>query len=310
MSESPLQAARALLETMKAQAETGAMIPIRVPGEIDAVLTLLDEVGSAPVPETAAIPASADAPAAAPSAANATDPAALLAEERHATSEFISVGVHEMRIPLTSIRGYADMLGKGILGPLNDQQTQFVETIRSNTSRLDRLIADFNDFGKVQGKRLHLDAKMDTAKNVLLAAEKRVKDTAAQHNSALTFDVPDGLPILNVDGSRIAQALGYLIENAIVYSPEGSPVTVTARNEDNTLRVTVTDQGIGISEEDLPHLGEPFWRSEHEVIRSVKGHGLGYAVAKGIIETHGGSMIVETTFEQGSTFGFTLPGMS
>lgn len=308
MSDTPLQTARALLEAMKAQAESGAMIPIRVPGEIDAILALLEQAADTAPPPAEPTPTQ-DPDATQPNAPTLSRDV-LLAEERSATSEFISIGVHEMRIPLTSIRGYADMLGKGILGPLNDQQTQFVETIRSNTSRLDRLIADFNDYGKVKGNRLHLDIKMDTAKNVLMAAEKRVKDIAEQRSSPLTFDVPDGLPILNVDGGRVAQALGYLIENALVYSPEGSPVTVTARNEDNTLRVTVTDQGIGISEEDLPHLGEPFWRSEHEVIRSVKGHGLGYAVAKGIIENHGGSMIVDTVFEQGSTFGFTLPGLS
>ncbi len=236
-----------------------------------------------------------------------TDP---IQEERQRASEFLSIAVHEMRIPLTSIRGYSDMLGQGMLGPLNEQQSQFVAVIRSNTLRLERLIADVNDYGKLQGGRLHLDRKMDTAGNLLLAAEKRVKAQAAERGSAVTFTAGQGLPLLNVDGARIAQALGTLIENAVHYSPEGSRVTVTASAEDGALRVEVTDHGVGMSAEEVAHLGEPFWRSEAEAIRAVKGHGLGYAVAKGIIEAHGGQMIVRSAPGEGSTFGFTLPGMS
>ncbi len=280
MTDHPLHTARARLEALKAAAEAGDLPAAQLPAEIDAILALLEP--------------SADA----------------LAAERQAASEFISIGVHEMRIPLTSIRGYGDMLGKGILGPLNEQQAQFLETIRANTARLDRLIADFNDVAKIHAGRLHLDRRMDTAKNVLLDARKRVQALAEERGSPLAFDVPDGLPILNADGPRVAQALAYLVENALLYSPAGSPVSVTASDEGGTLRVSVTDHGLGMTADDLAHLGEPFWRAEHEAIRAEKGHGLGYAVARGIIEAHGGQMHVESAFEGGSTFGFTLPGLS
>ncbi|GAB4575961.1 MAG: hypothetical protein Kow0077_30080 [Anaerolineae bacterium] len=305
MSQETLTQIRAMLDELKEAARTGSMIPVRVPGQIDAILALLDGLETA---QAAAAPADAAGPASAP--ASAPDIPASIAEERAQTSELLSIAVHEMRVPLTSIRGYADMLDKGMLGELSDQQAQFVATIRANALRLERLIADVNDFGKIRGGRLHLDRKMDTAKNVLLMAEKRVRDLAAERRQTLTFDVPDGLPLLNVDSARIAQALAYLIENGLAYSPEGSTVTVTAQGEGATLRVAVTDQGIGMTADDLAHLGEPFWRAEHEVIRSVKGHGLGYVVAKGIIEAHGGTMFVDSVFEQGSTFGFTLPGMT
>lgn len=280
MTDHPLQTARARLEALKAQAAAGDLTPAQLPAEIDAILALLE-----PSPDA-------------------------LAAERQAASEFISIGVHEMRIPLTSIRGYGDMLGKGILGPLNEQQAQFLETIRANTARLDRLIADFNDVAKIRAERLHLDRRMDTAKNVLLDAQKRVQALAEQRGSPLSFDVPDGLPILNADGPRVAQALAYLVENALLYSPAGSPVSVTASGADGALLVSVTDRGLGMTADDLAHLGEPFWRAEHEAIRAEKGHGLGYAVARGIITAHGGQMHVQSTFEAGSTFGFTLPGLS
>ncbi|MBN2471771.1 MAG: HAMP domain-containing histidine kinase [Anaerolineae bacterium] len=293
MTDHPLHTARTLLDDLKARA--GTLAPAQIGSQIDDVLALLDRLESAPATTPPLDATQADA---APDA------------EHPINSKFISIGVHEMRIPLTSIRGYADMLGKGILGPLNEQQTQFLEIIRTNTARLDRLIADFNDYAKIQDGNLHLDRKMDTAKNILLAAQKRVGDLAEERGTPLTFDVPDGLPILNADGPRVAQALAYLIENALLYSPAGSPVSVTARGEGNTLRVSVTDQGLGMTPDDLAHLGEAFWRAEHEAIRSEKGHGLGYAVARGIIAAHGGQMHVESTFEGGSTFEFTLPGMS
>lgn len=281
MTDHPLHTARARLEALKAAAETGDLpVADAFTAELAAILALLE-----PSPDA-------------------------LAAERQAASEFISIGVHEMRIPLTSIRGYGDMLGQGILGPLNEQQAQFMATIRANTARLDRLIADFNDVAKTRAGRLHLDRRMDTAKNVLLAAQKRVQALAEERGSPLTFDVPDGLPILNADGPRVAQALAYLVENALLYSPAGSPVSVAASGEGSTLRVSVTDRGLGMTTDDLAHLGEPFWRAEHEAIRAEKGHGLGYAVARGIIEAHGGQMHVESAFEAGSTFGFTLPGLS
>jgi len=302
MSNDLLQQARALLEEMKEQATAGTMIPVRIPGQLEAVLELLDQAkageGAAPI-------------AAAGGSAATADDAALAAEQfARETSEFISTAVHEMRIPLTSIRGYSDMIAKQILGPLNDQQAQFMDTIRSNVIRMDRLIADVNDISKLRAGRLHVEPRMEMAKNIVMMTEKETGPLAEELGQTLVFDVPSGLPLLNVDGKRVAQALTNLVQNALQYSPQGSTITVTASNENGKLRLEVKDPGIGMTEEDRAHLGEPFWRSDHEVIRSVKGHGLGYAVAEGLVKLMGGEMFVETVFEQGSTFGFTLPGMS
>lgn len=303
MPNAVLQQARDLLLEMKSQAEDGTMIPFRIPGQLDAILALVDEATSAE--SEAVVPQAVDASPG--EDAELSGDAEDILEE---TSRYISIAVHEMRIPLTSIRGYSDMLAKKFLGPLNDQQEQFVETIQSNSMRMVRLIADVNDVAKIRANRLHLDAKMDMAKNIIMGVEKDTADLAVEKNISLTFEVPDGLPMLNVDGARVTQALRYMVENAIMYSPEGSVVTVTASGKDNTLKIVVVDEGVGMTEEELPHFGEPFWRSEHEVVRSVKGHGLGIAVAKGIIKLLGGQFIVETEPEKGSTIGFTLPGMA
>ncbi len=297
MPQDAIRQARALLEEMKQQAASGTMIPVRVPGQIEAVDALLAQAEE----QAAASPA--------PSAASPGDPAAVAEAIRRETAEFISTAAHELRIPLTSVRGYADMLAQGMLGDLNEQQRQFVETIRANARRMERLIADVNDLSKLRAGRLHLEPRMEMAKNILLMAEKAMRPLAEERGQTLTFDVPEGLPLLNVDGPRVAQALGNLIENALYYSPEGSTVQVAASAENGNLRVAVSDQGIGMTEEEQAHLGEPFWRGEHEVIRQVKGHGLGYAVASGLVTLMGGQMFHHSAFEQGSTFGFTLPGL-
>jgi signal transduction histidine kinase len=306
MNNESLQQALALLDELKQQASDGSLIPVRIPGQIQAIRDLLAQVPAEQVPagQPPTLPAQAAVPAA---EAGDEDPLATLQREQ---SEFLSTAVHEFRIPLTSIRGYSDMLAKNVLGELNEQQAQFMDIIRTNVLRLDHLISDVSDVGKLRGKRLHIEPRMDMAKNILLMAQKDLEPLAAERQIALVFEVPDGLPLLNVDGKRVAQALGNLIRNALQYSPEGSTVTVTAGAEAGGLRVMVTDSGVGMTPDEMTHLGEPFWRSDNEVVRSVKGHGLGYAVAKGIVELMGGTMHADSTFGKGSTFGFTLPGMS
>lgn len=289
MSESPLEQARLRLAALREEARSGALIPAHLPEQIDAVLTLLTAAETPGGPDAAAEAAR---------------------QERARTAELISTAVHEMRIPLTSIRGYIDMLAKGMLGALPDQQQQFAETIRVNALRLERLIADVNDYIKLRGGRLHLNRQPETVNNVLLGVQRRIADLAATRNAALIFDAPEGLPLLNVDSPRLAQALAYLVENAVNYSPQGSTVTVAVRGDSGGVTFAVSDRGIGMSAAELARLGEPFWRAESEAVREIKGHGLGFAVASGIIEAHGGTLAVESAPGQGTTIRFTLPALT
>lgn len=289
MSESPLEQARARLAALREEARSGALIPAHLPEQIDAVLTLL---------------AAAEVPAGPDTAAEAAR------QERARTAALISTAVHEMRIPLTSIRGYIDMLARGMLGALPDQQQQFAETIRVNALRLERLIADINDYIKLRGGQLYLNRQPETIGNVLLGVQRRVAELAAARNATLIFDAPEGLPLLNVDSPRLAQALAYLVENAVNYSPQGSAVTVTVRDDSSGVTFAVSDRGIGMSAAELARLGEPFWRAESETVREIKGHGLGFAVAREIIEAHGGMLAVESASGQGTTIRFTLPALT
>jgi signal transduction histidine kinase len=231
-------------------------------------------------------------------------------EEMIATNaQFISVMVHEIRVPMTSIRGYADMLSKNVVGQLNDMQMQFVETIRSNVIRMEHLVTDISDISKLKSGRMRFEAKMDMYKNIAMQVQKNHTDLAAQHNHTLTFETPDGLPLLNLDSARLTQALNKLIINALQYTPDGGQITVRAERVDGKLKVSVIDNGIGMTPEEQAHIGELFWRADSDQVRSFKGHGLGLPIAIGFIEQIGGEFFYESEPGKGSVFGFIVPGM-
>jgi len=234
---------------------------------------------------------------------------ARLDEVVQTTAKFTSVMVHEIRIPLTSIKGYTDMLAKHVAGPLNEMQQQFAETVRSNVSRMESLVADVSDASKLYAGRIKLDPKLETYKNIAQKVEKDVAELAAAREQTLTFETPSGLPLLNVDGERLAQALRKLVTNAIQYTPEGGEITVKAEAVNGgRLKVSVIDNGIGMAPDELAHVGERFWRSEDERVREVKGHGLGLPIAIGLIELMNGEFFFTSERDKGSTFGFVLPG--
>jgi signal transduction histidine kinase len=225
------------------------------------------------------------------------------------TAQFNSVMVHEIRVPMTSIRGYADMLSKNVVGELNDMQMQFVETIRSNVIRMEHLVADISDISKLKSGRMRFDPKMDMYKNIAMQAQKANADLAAAHQHTFTFETPDGLPLLNLDSTRLTQALNKLIINALQYTPDGGQITVRAEGVDGKLKVSVIDNGVGMSEDEQAHIGELFWRADNDLVRSFKGHGLGLPIAIGFIEQLGGEFFFESEPDKGSTFGFIVSGM-
>ena len=224
-------------------------------------------------------------------------------------AQFVSVMVHEIRVPMTSIRGYSDMLGKNLVGPLNEMQTQFVEIIRSNVIRMEHLVSDISDISKLRSGRLRLDSKMDMYKNIAMQVEKDTAELVTKLGHTLTFETPSGLPLLNLDGARLGQALTKLVVNALQYTPEGGQITIRAEGVDGRLRVSVIDNGIGMSAEDQTHIGELFWRADSEHVRTFKGHGLGLPIAMGLIAQMGGEFFYTSEDGKGSTFGFVVPGM-
>lgn len=245
--------------------------------------------------------------------ADADELRAKIAATVEETAAFSSLMVHEIRKPMTSIRGYTDMLAKpGMIGPLNDTQQQFINTIRNNVMRMEGLVADISDISKLNAGKLRLDNKMTTFGQVVMDVQKQSEAMIAEYGHTVTWDVPQGLPILNTDTKQLAKSVYYLLRNAIQYTPkETGQITVKAeRQGENMLHITITDNGIGMKPEEIARLGELFYRADHELVTSEKGYGLGVPIAMGFAKLLGGRFDpVQSEPDKGSTFGFTIPGM-
>ncbi len=226
------------------------------------------------------------------------------------SSYFISFMVHELRKPMTSLRGYSDMLNQPMIGELNDMQAQFVGIIRRNVLSMERLLSDISDYSKMRAGRMQAEAKMDLAKNMLLDVQKQTQDLAEELHHDIAFEIPDGLPLLNLDSARAKQAIIKLVENALMYTPEGGQVTVTARPAEGGMDILVQDTGIGMTKEELDRLGELFFRGDDPRVTDSKGYGMGIPIVLECMKLCGGRFFYESEKGVGSTFGIFLPGMS
>jgi signal transduction histidine kinase len=298
MSKSLDDASR-LIDELLAAARSGAIIPVRLPGQIEAIQAAVQ----------AARAEAADALAEAEKKAAAASGGADIEAFQRDQALFFGHAIHELRTPMTSIRGYTDMMIG--MGGLNDMQKQFMETVRANARRLEALMQDVADMNKIRGGTMKMTAKMDMFKNIALVTEKAMQPTADQLGRKLTFDIPQGLPLLNVDSDLLARALNKLVENALRYhEKEGGEVTVSGAADGSTLVVTVKDNGMGITPEDQEKLGTVYFRSENELVRSYKGSGLGVPVAMGLTRLLGGTLKIESEPGKGTTATMRIPGMA
>ncbi len=290
MTDDALAQAHALLNELTEAARKGQIIPIRLTGQLEAIGALLEKAHE----ERAA---STDSPD--------------LETYKQEFGTMLSHGFHDLRLPLTSIRGYGDMLGNPAMGELTDMQKQFVTTIRTNTKRMESLLNDVSDISKLWNGTIKPGPKMEMFKNVAQHVEKAMRSTATELNRTLELELPQGLPILNVDTELLVKALSKIVENALRYcQPEGGIVRIGASAEDNILHIQIQDNGIGMTEEELSKLGTLYFRSDNELVLGYKGSGLGIPIAYGIIHLLGGDIQVNSQPEQGTTFTISLTGMS
>lgn len=283
-----IELAKKQIEELIDAARAGTLALADLPARLEPVHTALNQIPATPPSEPT------------------FDPEAWLREQAY----FIGHAVHELRTPMTSIRGYSDMLGNAAMGPLTDMQKQFVETIRTNVRRMETLLTDVSDMNKLRAGTLKINRKMDMFKNIAGLLEKQAAPLAEAQGVRLTLEIPGGLPILNTDGEMLAKALYKLVENAIRYQKpdaETKEVIVRARSEDKTLIVDVIDHGIGMAPEDVNQLGTIYFRSDNDVVRAFKGSGLGIPVAYGIIALLGGTVQVQSAIGEGTTFTVRLP---
>jgi signal transduction histidine kinase len=212
---------------------------------------------------------------------------------------------HELKIPMTSIKGYTDLLK--LVGPLNEQQEQFVGIIRGNVERMSTLVSDLSDISRMETGRLKVELSIIDLRLLLPETLLNLRGQIEAKGQALTFELPDGLPPVRSDEIRLMQIIGNLVSNAHKYSPPGTPITVSGRAEGRNVRLSVQDRGYGMSPEDQAKLFSQFFRSEEPNIREQTGWGLGLHITKRLVEILGGEMRVESELGKGSTFSFTMP---
>lgn len=227
------------------------------------------------------------------------------------TAEFWKTAIHELRTPMTSIRGYSDMLAKPEMGgQLSEMQQKLLGVVRNNSRRMESLLADFSIMNKLRASALQLKPKLDTVKNIAMMVEKRIEPTAAELGRKLIVNVPSGLPMLQTDGEHLSMALAKLVENGLRYSPaENGKVELTARQDGTHVQIIVSDNGIGMSKEEILKLGRAYFRADHEVVRAYKGSGLGVPIAYSLMAALGGTVNVDSTPGKGTRWIVGLPAM-
>ncbi|MEI6862826.1 MAG: sensor histidine kinase [Candidatus Omnitrophota bacterium] len=229
-----------------------------------------------------------------------------LEEALRVKTDFIATVSHELRTPLAAIKEGIAIVIDGTAGPIDGRQKEFLEIAKRNVDRLTRLINDLLDFQKMESGRMEYDITKNDINAVAKEAADIMSTVAEGKGLQVKFDLDKNLPMLMFDKSRIGQVLTNLIGNAIRYTDTGS-ITVRTKKEDNLVKVSVEDTGIGIKKDDMAKLFQRFSQLEPVSDRRVGGTGLGLAISKEIIDRHKGKIIVDSKPGIGSAFSFFLP---
>jgi signal transduction histidine kinase len=248
-----------------------------------------------------------------------------LKQANEAKSEFVSIVSHELKTPMTSIKGYADLLFKGTVGEISEMQQKFLQVIRSNVDRMNALVSDLLDISRIESGRLRLQIQSVPIKAVVEEVVQTMQEGIKAKELALTVKVPEDLPPVRADTDRLIQVLTNLMSNAYRYTLPGGKISVKAivwpdgpppgeakpvlpgEQRLRYLCLSVSDTGIGISPEDQTRIFDKFFRGDDPLVRESPGTGLGLSIAKSIVELHDGQMWFQSELGQGSTFSFTVP---
>jgi two-component system phosphate regulon sensor histidine kinase PhoR len=219
-------------------------------------------------------------------------------------TEFVSTVSHDLRSPLTSILGYAQMLNA--IGPLNDRQQMFVERIRRGVNQITELISDLLDIGKIEAG---LDMEMAPCDMAAMAKDvvEQLKGQTADKRQQIVCHRPDQPAQVMGNDVRLRQVIGNLVGNAVKYTPEGGEINVTVRPENGTMLLSVADNGFGIHPADVPYIFDKFYRVQTDETADIQGTGLGLSICKSVVEKHEGRIWAESMPGEGSIFYVSLP---
>jgi len=222
-------------------------------------------------------------------------------------SEFVAVVSHEVRTPLTSIKGSLELLGDERFHVLPPPQRELLSICQANAERLITLINDILDFSKLESSKLSLNFESFEIGKIVPEAVDHIRNLAAIKGVSIDVHMEGSAGVVEADPMRVAQVITNLLGNAIKFSPDKGKIEVWARGTDAEVVIDVKDFGKGISQRDLSRLFQRFAQLDSSTTRKAGGTGLGLVISKGIVEQHGGRIWVESAIGAGSTFSFALP---
>lgn len=218
--------------------------------------------------------------------------------------DFTALAAHELRGPITVIKGYLDVLRQEL--KLTKDQTAFFDRLDVSADRLTTYINNILNVSRYDRRHLQLHLKEESLSKIYDSIADDLELRARTHNRMLNISLPKDLPTIAADRSSLSEVIVNLVDNAIKYSNEGGLIIISAKAQNNSVEVSVQDNGIGIPGALLGNIFDKFYRS-HRSRENTVGTGLGLYIAKAIIESHGGTMSVRSDEGHGSTFAFTIP---
>ena len=222
--------------------------------------------------------------------------------------EFVSMASHQLRTPLTSIKGYLSMVLEGDAGKITAEQRQLLDEAFTSSERMVHLISDFLNVSRLQTGKFMIDRKKTDLANVVSQEVESMKQIAESHGMTIRYRQPSVFPVLYIDDDKLRQVIMNFIDNAIYYSPDSrAPIIVKLAVEDGYAVFRVVDKGMGVPVEVQRQLFTKFFRAENARKQRPDGTGIGLYLAKRVIDGHGGKLVFESAEGKGSTFGFRLP---
>jgi len=229
---------------------------------------------------------------------------AIQSSERY-HSELLASLSHELRMPLTTIKGYATALQLEEVDWSLEKRREFLKMIEIECDHMEVMLTELLASSMIEVNQLTLDLQPLPLPHVARQITEEMQHRTEIHN--IIVDFPAGFPLVDADSHWIRHVLCNILDNSIKYSPEGGLIVVRGESRAMDVVISVSDQGIGVSPEDLVPIFERYFRAKSSIVASIPGTGLGLPIARAIVEAHGGRIWIESKLGQGTTLSFSLP---
>lgn len=230
-----------------------------------------------------------------------------LRELGQAKDEFISMASHQLRTPLTTVKGYLSMVLEGDVGPVTANEREMLRRAFAGTQRMVFLIADLLNVSRLQSGKFVIQNRVTNLADLIESEIDQIKEIAKSHNLTLIYDKPLNFPILMLDDEKIRQVVMNFLDNSLFYTSKGGHILAKLEATPGSINFTVADNGVGVPADVQHHLFTKFYRADNAKKIRPDGTGLGLYIAKKVVAAQGGAIIFKSTLGKGSVFGFSMP---